>query len=480
MRKFKQRRQVGNVPAPGETVQLINNVKKDIVHFIQIIKTVISGPVPTAAASYDETVLESDYRTRMFGYSILIIVFGGFGFWATFAPIESAARGQGIVQVEGNRKPLQHYEGGIVSQILVSNGDYVSAGQPLIQLDPTQARAEQRIIEGRVWAKRALLDRLISERDDSGTIEFQSWLLAAEDEGAQIAIASERSLFEVRRANRLGEISVLEQQISQLTSQIEGALAVVASKQKVADSLQTEGDELEELLQEGYVDKQRIRELDRALAQTLGELADLKSQVTSAQVAIEEAQLKILNLNTRFKTQVVDELSDVQVELFDMQQRLLAINDRVSRMSIDSPASGYVLGLRPNVVGAVITPGEELLAMVPDVEKLIVDVQMSPMDIDRIRVGQQAEVRFAVFKDAYTITGSLVKVSADSMVDEKTGDRYFEAKVELMEEDLALLGDNKLVPGMPADVLVKTGNRTLLGYLTSPLQRMFENSLIED
>ena len=163
-----------------------------------------------------------------------------------------------------------------------------------------------------------------------------------------------------------------------------------------------------------------------------------------------------------------------------MQQRLLAINDRLQRTLLSAPATGYVLGLKPNVVGAVVVPGEELMAIVPDVEKLMIDAKMSPMDIDRIRIGQEAEVRFAVFKDAYTITGELVKVSADSLVDEATGEAYFEAKVELLEDDLVLLGEYQLVPGMPADVLVKTGNRTLLGYLTSPLQRMFENSLIED
>ena len=197
-------------------------------------------------------------------------------------------------------------------------------------------------------------------------------------------------------------------------------------------------------------------------------------------MAIEETELQILQLHKRFKTQVVDALTTAQEELYDMQQRLLAINDRLQRTLISAPATGYILGLKPNVMGAVVAPGEELMAIVPDVEKLMIDAKMSPMDIDRIRIGQEAEVRFAVFKDAYTITGELVKVSADSLVDEATGEAYFEAKVELLEGDLVLLGDYQLVPGMPADVLVKTGNRTLLGYLTSPLQRMFENSLIED
>ena len=448
--------------------------------FAQLVKDVLQGPVPERADSFGESVLESDRKTRLMGYWVVAIVFGGFGLWAAVAPLESAARGQGTVQVDGNRKPIQHYEGGIVSEIFVASGDYVAVGQPLIQLDTTQAQAEQRIIEGRAWAKAALVARLVSERDGNSKVVFSPDLLAQEDERARAAIANESALFVARRADRLGEIAVLNQRIAQLRNQIEGTSAVIDAKKQISKSLQVERSELAQLLEEGYVDKQRIRQLERSLAETLGELADLNAQVAAAKVAIEETELQILQLDKRFKTKVVDALTAAQEELYDMQQRLLAINDRLQRTLLSAPATGYVLGLKPNVVGAVVAPGEELMAIVPDVEKLMIDAKMSPMDIDRIRIGQEAEVRFAVFKDAYTITGELVKVSADSLVDEATGEAYFEAKVELLEDDLVLLGEYQLVPGMPADVLVKTGNRTLLGYLTSPLQRMFENSLIED
>ena len=455
-------------------------MKEDIKEFLGVLKNALLGPMPSVADDFEEAVLDSDRRVRLFGYWVAILVFGGFGAWAVFAPLESAARGMGTVQVEGNRKPIQHFEGGIVSEILVASGDYVEKGQALIRLDTTQAEAERKIIEGRLWAKRALVDRLISERDDLESVIFSPWLLDITDERAVVAVSSESALFEARRADRLGEIEVLEQRVTQLESQIEGTTSVVEAKTSVAESLRYELTELNELLEEGYVDKQRIRQLERSLAQTLGELADLNAQVAAAQVAIVETKLNILQLGKRFKTQVVDMLTQAQEEFYDFQQRFLAINDRVERTVIRSPSSGAVLALQPNTSGAVIAPGEELMAIVPDVDKLIIDAEMSPMDIDRIRVGQEAEVRFAVFKDAYTITGKLVKVSADSLTNEETGQTYFKAKIELLDEDLQLLGENQLVPGMPADVLVKTGSRTLLGYITSPLQRMFENSLIED
>ena len=217
-----------------------------------------------------------------------------------------------------------------------------------------------------------------------------------------------------------------------------------------------------------------------SLAEALGAISELQAKIASAEVAAEEARLKITQLTKRFVTAVVDELTESQEAYFDLEQKYIAITDKVDRSTIRSPVSGYVMAVLPKSVGAVVRSGTDLMQIVPDAGKFIIDVQMSPMDIDRIRVGQEAEVRFAVFKDSYTITGELTKISADSMINENTGQPFYEAKVELFEEDMALLGEEELVPGMPADVLVKTGSRTLLGYLTSPLQRMFENSLIED
>ena len=458
----------------------MSRARGTLLEFLQVAGKALTRKLPDAAGNFDDSVLDSDRDTRNFGYLVLCSLLGGFILWAGIAPLESAVRGQGTVRVEGNSKPIQHFEGGIVSQILVESGDYVRENQPLIMLDATQAEAEQRIIEGKLWTKRALVDRLISERDDLELVVFQPWLEGELDERAQLAIQSELALFATRRADRLGEIKVLEQRIAQLERQISGTRSVVIAKEQVAASLRNEKEDLEILLKDGYVDTQRIRQLERSLAESLGELADLNAQIAAAMVAIEETRLNILQLNKRFKTQVVDSLTKAQEDFFDMQQRLLVVNDRLARMVITAPASGFVLGLQPNVVGAVVRAGEELMAIVPDIDKLIIDVQLSPMDMDRISIGQDAEVRFAVFKDAYTVTGRLIKVSADSLTDKISGLPYFEAKVELDPEDVGLLKGYTLIPGMPADVLIKTGSRTFIGYLTSPLQRMFENSLIED
>lgn len=440
----------------------------------------MTDPLPHSVKSFEQQDLESDAEDRKFGYAIFALVFVGFGAWAGFAPLESAALGQGTVQVEGDRKPVQHLEGGIVAEVYVSSGDYVSDSAILLKLDDTQLAAQKNITQGRMWAKRAMVARLESERDGREVVLFPSNITDLQDRRAQLAIANEVALFEARFADRKGEVSVVQKRIFQLREQIAGIEAVLSAEESVAISLRSEIADLNQLLSEGYIDKQGVRALERNLAQSLGKVADLKASAAAARVAIQEAELQVLQINKKFITQVVDALTRAQEELYDLNSQYSAISDRVERSTIRSPASGYVLAFETSSVGAVITPGQEIMSIVPDVGKLVVTARLSPMDIDRIRVGQEAEIRFAVFKDAYTVTGVLQTVSADSLIDELSGQPYFEAKVALLETDLALLGDEKLIPGMPADVLIKTGSRTLLGYLTSPLQRMFENSLIED
>jgi membrane fusion protein, epimerase transport system len=446
----------------------------------EIVRNMFTGSSVVATPNDDvQAILDSDKHARRFGYAVALVVFGGFGIWAGFAPLESAAQGAGTVQVEGNRKLVQHLEGGIVAEILVANGDYVTQGQPLVHMDFTMARAELNIVEGRLWAKRALVDRLLCERDEQAIVSFSSWLSDLDDERAVVALGNEKALFDARRADLMGEKEVLQQRVEQLTSQSVGLQAVLNAKRAVATSLSSEVSELEELLAEGYVDKQRIRQLERSRAQALGEVSDLVARIAGVVVSIEETRLQKLQIEKRFKTNVVDTLTRAEEELYDLEQRRNTLQDRLDRTIVRAPSTGIVLSVKPNTVGEVVRPGDELMSIVPDTENLLIDAKLSPMDIDRIHVGQEAEVRFSVFRDAYSVTGVLVKLSADSLIDEVSGQPYFEAKIKLKEDDIKLLGEYRLVPGMPAEVLIKTGNRTLLGYLTSPLHRMFEKSLTE-
>lgn len=411
---------------------------------------------------------QNDRRLRRIGYAVGVFLIFGLGGWAACAPLESAALAPAVVQVIGKRKAVQHLEGGIVAEIRVASGDLVTAGQPLVLLDATRDKAEMMIAQGRIYNMQAAADRLSAERDGTDDVTFSESLRAAIkiDSRAEAAVSRENSLFSVRLADRLGEKAVLD-------TRRQGLALVISAKQRVAESLEQEMSDLAELLEDGYVDKQRIRQLERDQAELYGQIADLE-------VSLQKVGLEILQLEKIFKTKVVDELSATLEELYDLERKYEAISDRVNRATITAPVSGEVIDLRLNAIGAVIGSGETIMELVPASDGIFIEARVSPMDIDRVRVGQPAEIRFSVFKDAYLVSGVLTKISADRLIDQASDMAYYEAEINLFEEDLKLLGDVELVPGMPAEALIKTGQRTMLGYMTSPLSRMFSRSLTED
>ena len=426
---------------------------------------------------------DSDRRLRRLGYWLTAVLIFGCGVWASFAPIDTGALAPGIVQVEGKRKSVQHLEGGIVATIMVSNGDSVSKDDPLLSVDVTQANSELLILAGRRIDLQGKLDRLVAERDDMDSLRFSEALrvLGEDDDRAATAMASESTLFTARRADRDGEVQLLLQQQAQLSEQAAGFEAILASSNTLLSSLDTEIADLAELLRDGYVDKQRLRELERSRSRVLGEIAETKSKIASANVAIAESQLQIVQLNKRFKSEVVDELKQIQTALYDVTQQFNTVLDRVERAIIRSPADGFVLNTSTTTVGAVISAGEELMEIVPHDKALIIEARVSPFDIDRVQAGQSAEVRFAVFKDAYLVTGELTKLSADRLIDSSTNTPYFAAEVAIEQGDFERFYNGaRLVPGMPAEVLIKTGERTFIDYILSPLKRTFSTSLLED
>jgi len=349
-------------------------------------------------------------------------------------------------------------------------------------LDATRDRAELQILQGRLYNEQALVNRLIAERDDQLHVVYDAILAerSVDDERARNAMANEDAIFAARLADRRGDVSVLQQRVKQYQQQINGLESLAATRTSVAESMAIEISDLEELLSEGYVDKQRLRELERRRTQTLGELYDLRAQVAAAEVGVAETELRILQLSRRFKTEVVDQLTEAQERLYSLRQQLTATQDRVQRATVRATTDGIVLNLAVNTVGAVIKPGDTLMEIVPQTDNLVIEAQLSPMDVDRVRIGQEAEIRFAVFKDAYAVTGKLTKLSPDSIVNPDTNIPYFAVEIKILIEDSKFLDGLTLLPGMPAEVIIKTGERTMLGYLTSPMNRLFARSLTED
>jgi epimerase transport system membrane fusion protein len=422
-----------------------------------------------------------DKPIRRIGYLMLLVTFGLFGGWATLAPRDSAALAPGVVTVKSYRKTVQHLEGGIVRELRVHDGDLVKVGDVLLVLDNTQARSEMEAMRSQLIAALELEARLVAERDGlSEPLPVPALDLA--DARVREARDSEARIFQTRRTSLLGEIALQEKSIGQIEEQIRGYRAVVASKQMLAASYQEEIVDLRALLSEGYVDKQRLREQERSLARLQAEIAESQSASARARVQADEAQLKILQLKKTFASEVAGLLGDARTKVYELRERLATLQDRDQRTDILAPESGKVMGLTVHTLGAVVSPGTALLDIVPANEELIVEAQVSPMDIDRIAPGKLAGIRFSAFKSSTTpvIEGQLVQVSADRLVNKDTATPYYLARVALTDKGRQALGGLTLVPGMPVEVLINTGSRTLLEYLMQPASNAFARSLIED
>ncbi|WP_413817731.1 MULTISPECIES: HlyD family type I secretion periplasmic adaptor subunit [Pseudomonas] len=426
-------------------------------------------------------LLVDDTPVRRVGYLMLLVTFGLFGGWAALAPLDSSALAPGVVTVKSYRKTVQHLEGGIVRELRVHDGDLVKTGDVLLVLDNTQARSEMETTRSQLIAALQLQARLEAERDALPE-PLAVPALDPADPRVQEARDSEARIFQTRRTSLLGEIGLQEKTIGQIEEQIRGFKAIIASKQALAASYQEEIVDLRALLAEGYVDKQRLREQERSLSRLQTEIAESQSEIAQAHVHIDEARLKILQLKKTFASEVAGLLGDARTKVYELRERLATLQDRDQRTDILAPESGMVMGMTVHTLGAVVSPGTALLDIVPANEELIIEAQVSPMDIDRIALGKLADIRFSAFKSSTTpvIEGRLVQISADRLINKDTGTAYYLARVALTDKGRQTLGNLTLVPGMPVEVLVNTGARTLLQYLIQPASNVFARSLIED
>jgi membrane fusion protein, epimerase transport system len=417
---------------------------------------------------------------RRIGLLIFFLVFGVFGVWASVAPLDSAAHASGVVTVRSNKKLIQHLEGGIVSQILAQNGDMVAAGQPLLVLDNTQSLAQLEIANAQYAAYKALEARLLAERDGLEQVVYPQSLSAVGGD-AQAEMAAQDQVFNARRASLQGAVTVLEQRIEQLQARVLGMRALLESKQELATSFTEELNDVRELLAEGFSDRNRLRELERRAATLRGEAAELSATISSTEMQIGETRLQILQQEKDFRNEVVNLLSETQTRLRDVNERMTALRDIVSRTVIAAPEAGIVNGLQVHTIGGVVTPGNPIAEIIPYADELIIESRISPNDIDRVAVDQLAKIRFSSFNSAVpSIEGRVIHLSADAFTDPSTGATYYTARVEVTAEGLTELGDLLLVPGMPAEVFIATGSRTMMQYLMKPISNALARSLIED
>jgi membrane fusion protein, epimerase transport system len=415
------------------------------------------------------------------GLIMAFLVFGVFGVWAAVAPLDGAAHAPGTVTVRSHKKVIQHLEGGLVSDILVQNGSYVGAGDPLLIIDSTQGLAQLEIINAQHVAQMALEARLVAERDGLEEVTYPHAMLK-EGANAQVEMHAQNQIFAARKSAREGSIEVLEQRKDQLRARVQGLQALKASKEQLAASYAEELADVRALLEDGFADKNRLRELERAHASLLGEAADLTANISSTEMQIGETQLQIIQYDREFRSEVVNLLGETQSRLKDTRERVTALQDIVERTVVRAPVSGAINGLQVHTIGAVIGPGTQIAEIIPEGDELIIEARVSPLDIDRVTQGQEAMIRFATFsaQTVPNVFGHVISVSADAVFDQQMGVSYYLARVAVTPESMTALGNIALVPGMPAEVFISSGSRTLLQYLMKPLSNAVARSFIED
>ncbi len=401
-----------------------------------------------------DTLSSGFTSAKRVGLIIAFLVFGVFGVWASTAPLESASHAQGSVAARSHNKVVQHLEGGIISEILVENGDVVAEGDVLLRLDTTQSRSELERVNAQLTTARAREARLLAERDGLEQIRFPEDVKM--DAEVRSERESQRQIFEARRQAHQGGIDVLEQRIQQLRSRLTGLRAMHGSKEELLQSYATELEEVQGLLADGFSDTERLRSVERNHATLRGEVAQLASDISSAEEQISETRMEIEQQRREFRSEVVSQLGETRSQLKDLRARRTALQDVLERKTVRAPAAGIVNGMEVHTVGGVIGPGDQIAEIVPEGDELIIEARVSPIDIDRVEVGQEATVRFTSFsrQTVPSLTGNVINVSADAMTDQESGQTYYRARIGVEPDELDQLGNLTLVPGMPAEVFI--------------------------
>ncbi|CDX39962.1 Type I secretion membrane fusion protein, HlyD family [Mesorhizobium plurifarium] len=415
------------------------------------------------------------------GFAIMLLFFGVGGGWAALAPLDSAAVAPGVVKVAGDRKLIQHLEGGIIAELNVANGDIVKPGKVLIRLDKTQATAQLDLIQNRIATREALAARLRAERDGKAEIEFDAALLANTANAARDAVAAQRDVFAAKHRNLDDEREILGQRRRQATEEITGLEELIVTEDKQIEAIESETKDLDSLLAKGLTTRERNLSLKRQQREIEGDRATHVAGIARAKSSVAEIDMQILNLNTARLNEAVDELSKVEAELLDLRQQARSARDVLTRTDIVAPVDGIVMDLKVHTAGGVVKPGETLMTVVPLGQQLVVEALVKPEDVETIAPGQAAHVSFPAFAryNLPPLEGVVGVVSADRMVDEHSGAPYFAATVLIDKSELAKLDGRKLLPGMSSEAMIRTGARTMLSYLAEPITQNFRRAMRE-
>lgn len=423
-------------------------------------------------------------RAIRVGLWALGVGFGGFLLWAALAPLDEGVPSQGLVSIDTKRKAVQHLSGGIVGEVLVREGQEVRAGQVLLRLDGAAARASHESVRQRYLGLRAMQGRLLAEQGGLASISFHADLKAAQSDPliAQ-QMATQEQLFQSRKAALRADLQAIEENLQGQQALLRAYGAMLDHRRSQLGLVSQELAGTRDLVKDGYAPRNRQLELERMVADSSAVMAELQGNSTRAERATAELRQRAIARQQEYRKEVQSQLADVTREAESDAEKLVSVRADLERVDIRSPADGQVMGLVVQTVGGVVAPGQKLMDVVPRAPSLLLEVRVAPQWIDKVRAGLPADIRFAAFAHApqLTVEGRVVSVSADLLTDPQNPQMaYYLARVSVTPEGMKRLGGHQMLAGMPAEVVIKTGERTLLTYLLHPLTRRVAAALKEE
>ncbi|ATB70954.1 Type I secretion system membrane fusion protein PrsE [Sulfurospirillum diekertiae] len=426
----------------------------------------------------------NDKNIIKFGLGVVIVVFVIIGGWMAFAPLASSVVSIGTVSADSNKKTVQHLEGGIVDEILVQNGDFVKEGDILLKFQNTNALAQLDILKNQYMEALVLESRLESQISSPNNIVFSDEVKKLKQTPElQNIINTQKQIFDLKQRIVMNDETITEQRIAQLVNYKEGTISLVKSKSTRLKSLEEEIGEWKILFAEQLVDKLKLRELTREKTLVEGDIANTKADMAKTDDQISELKSQLLARKKDVQDKTYAELVNAKNDLSNLKSKLVAAEDVTERLIVRAPIAGNIVGMDIHTKGGVIAAGKPILDIVPENSQLVVVTHVQTKDIDKVKEGLLADIRFSAFDTRHTnvIEGKVTNVSADSLIDQKTGAPYYEAKVELTPKGNEQVKEYNfnLVAGMPAEIMIKIENRTALNYLVKPFMDMFSRSFNE-
>lgn len=443
-----------------------------------------SAPYLDAVVHGAEEPLTVINRSTRWGFWALMLGFGGFLAWASFAPLDEGVPTTALVSIDTKRKAVQHLTGGIITQVLVGEGDFVKEGQVVARLDEAATLASYQAIRHRYLGLRATQSRLTAEQAGQSSIVFHPDVKKAADSDLHVQqlVLTQQQLASSRRAALQADLQGIQESIQGQQAMLTAYQQMLPNKRQQLSLLNEDLSSTTALVKEGFLARPRQLDQERQLAGIRSELAELQGNTIRSKRSIAELRQRLVNRQQEYRKEVESQLAEIEREVQADADKLRAAQDDLGRVDIKSPAAGQVVGLAFQTVGGVVAPGQKLMDIVPPDEALLLEAQVHPHLIDRVREGLAVDVRFSAFAHTpqLVVQGRVVSVSADNLTDPKSGNAYYLARVAVTPDGMVTLGKREMRPGMPAEVVFKTGERSLLTYLLQPLVRRVAASMKEE